>query len=545
MIKNSEDVVSAVEKGEICEHLHQNVELKEQWDQKHGNKISALANKLDQISCYLIVGITDDGKICGYDSKWAKKTEEVISQHINKNLDPVQACKKIECQNIGNSWFVVVTIQNTGEVTYWGDHSYSAAGTTIKEMSPNEVLQLRIQLPGLTDYSKQHHRSSYDKDLVNRFSSEISKRSPMLERSNEDEPDDCLKTLGLYERQAARLLFGKTSYRVVIFDYEEEPISNNKYEGLLSLLLPEFITELCHKDGNHFSEKALKEALANAVAHAAYFESDGDIIIEVHPNRIVVSNLCLQESTYFANRWFSRSHKTVNGLLMETLRVAGYVDELGRGKNLIFSESIRNGRRPPEVSIEKSGKYQRWKLTIFGGQEDQKLLRLLTRCKEIFPDEKKALIAVALVYWRERPVKEIRKFVDGDFERQFAEVLTDVNGPLLYAGEDSGIIIRRWVTVLLGEGKDSKALSHKEEEFLKAISYQFQTKHHGGIVTPIELRKLASMGNSKSEVTLSCSILKRWGDDGVVIKSGWGKYKFVQRPQNEKKTIDEIWKMFK
>lgn len=544
-IKNAENVVKAVEDGKLIEHLHQNIELKQQWDQKYGNKISALANKLDQISCYLVIGVSDNGNICGYDEKWAKSTEEVISQHINKNLDPIQACKKIECRKTSNGWIVIISIQNSGEVTYWGNHSYAASGTTIKEMSPVEVLQLRIQLPGLTDYSKQFHKSVYRNELVARFAAEVSERSSLLETSNGNDSEDCLRTLGLFERQAARLLFGKASYRLVVFNCNEEPVSNEKFEGLLSLLLPEFITRLCHTDGNHFSEKALKEALANAVAHAAYFENDGEIIIELHPSRIVVSNLCLQESTYFANRWFSRSHKTVNGLLMETLRVAGYVDELGRGKNLIFSESIRNGRKPPEVCIESSGKYQRWKLTIFGGQEDQKLVRLLTRCREIFPDEKKALIAVALVYWHERPVKDIRQFVDGDFERQFAEVLTDAKGPLLYAGEDSGIILRRWVKVLLGEGKDSKALSQKEEESLKTISYAFQIKFRGGIITPLELRNLASMGNSKSEITLSCSILKRWCDEGVVEKSGWGKYKFSERPQIEKKTIEEIWEMFK
>ena len=53
---------------------------------------------------------------------------------------------------------------------------------------------------------------------------------------------------------------------------------------------------------------------------------------------------------------------TINGLLMEVLRVAGHVDELGRGKNLIFSDSIKNGKRSPEVILERAGRYDRWKL---------------------------------------------------------------------------------------------------------------------------------------------------------------------------------------
>ena len=161
-------------------------------------------------------------------------------------------------------------------------------------------------------------------------------------------PEDALRRLDLFERQAARLLFGKASYRIVQYDDKHEPIVNERRQGLISLLLPAFIQKLCHEGERHFSDRALKESLANAVAHAACFENDGEIMLEVYPDCITVSNLCIKESTYFANRWFSRSHKTVNGVLMEALRIAGFVDELGRGKNVIFSESIKTGKRPPK-----------------------------------------------------------------------------------------------------------------------------------------------------------------------------------------------------
>jgi len=68
--------------------------------------------------------------------------------------------------------------------------------------------------------------------------------------------EELLRRLGLFERQAARLLFGKASYRLVRYDDQQNPISNNRLDGLISLLLPEFITELCHDGGGHFSERA-------------------------------------------------------------------------------------------------------------------------------------------------------------------------------------------------------------------------------------------------------------------------------------------------
>src|SRR6266480_2556819 len=239
-------------------------------------------------------------------------------------------------------------------------------------MEPDEILKLRIQLPGLIDYSRQYFKSAYSEGLIGRFVDQIVERAHPIDKGlSKTGPDDALRRLGLFERQAARLLFGRTGYRLIRYDDQQQPISNEKQEGLISLLLPEFIQKLCREGDGHFSERALKEALSNAVAHAAYFENDGEIMVEVYPDCIIVSNLCIKESTYFANRWFSRSHKTVNGLLMEALRIAGFVDELGRGKNLIFSESIKTGKRPPEVHIETAGKYQRWKLMVYGGKEDQ------------------------------------------------------------------------------------------------------------------------------------------------------------------------------
>jgi hypothetical protein len=356
-------------------------------------------------------------------------------------------------------------------------------------------------------------------------------------------PEELLRVLGLFERQAARILFGKASYRVVRYDDKQRPISNNRLDGLISLLLPEFITELCHDGERHFSERALKEALANAVAHAAYFENDGEIMVEVYPDCITVSNLCIEESTAFANRWFSRSHKTINGLLMETLRIAGYVDELGVGKNLIFSDSIKSGKRPPEVHIETAGRYQRWKLMVYGGKEDRKLVRLLERCREIYKDERKALIALALVLWRDRSVTEIRSYVDGDFARQFVEVLTGAEGPIFYYPEKEKIYLTRWAAVLLGEGKDSKALSKAEEEHLQNFSFEICSKYHGGIITPQLLRELAHMSETKSEQVLSSTILSKWTREGIVQKAGKGKYEFVREP-GAKDALKEVLNTF-
>jgi predicted HTH transcriptional regulator len=524
MLKKPPDVTKALEDGCLLEHLHTNLELKEEWAARNGEKLSALANKLDQISTFLAVGVSDTGKATGKSAKWAKKTEEVISQQINQHLDPSHACVSISCHEVQNSWIVVVAIRNPGDVTYWDGKAYKAAGTTIDEMKPHEILELRIQLPGLTDFSKQYFKSSYELVLVSDFAERVRRGNHPLEIPHRGESEELavLQRLGIHERQAARILFGPCMFRLVIYDEHGSPKSNSKEQGLYRLLSPKFRSN-CLNAGVEYSDRALKEALSNAVAHAAYFEGDGEILIEIYPSRIAISNLCIKESTYFANRWFSRSHKSVNGLLMEALRIAGLVDELGRGKHIIFSESIKLGHRPPEVVIEKSGRYDRWKLIIHGALESGNYLRVLDRCREIYRDEQKALIAQALELWRDKAVKEIRNFVDGEFARQFADVLGGLEGPLFYDESRDKITLKRWAEVLIGEGKESKVLSPGEEKILYTTLYDYSRQYNDGVVTPKSIREFGGMGNSNSEKALSSSLLSKWEKQRLVEKVGHGK----------------------
>jgi hypothetical protein len=214
---------------------------------------------------------------------------------------------------------------------------------------------------------------------------------------------------------------------------------------------------------------------------------------------------------------------------MEALRVAGHVDELGRGKHLIFAESIKMGKRPPLVVIERAGRYDRWKLTLYGGTQDSTLLRLLDRCRSIYRDEQKALIALALVLWRDRPVSEIRNFIDGDFSRQFAQVLAGLEGPIFYYREGDRITLRRWAAILLGEGKNSKAFAPAEERNLREFAYDIRTKYHDGFITPRDLRQLAAMADTPSERVLSSAVLTKWHNQGIVKRIKRGHYRFVPK----------------
>jgi predicted HTH transcriptional regulator len=97
MIENLTDLINEVRSGEAQEHKHENIELKESWDKKHGKDLSALGNKLGKPCCWLIIGVKDNGDLSGATEKRVRQTEQILSQQINECLDPVQACKKISC----------------------------------------------------------------------------------------------------------------------------------------------------------------------------------------------------------------------------------------------------------------------------------------------------------------------------------------------------------------------------------------------------------------------------------------------------------------
>ena len=225
---------------------------------------------------------------------------------------------------------------------------------------------------------------------------------------------------------------------------------------------------------------------------------------------------------------------------MEVLRISKHVDELGRGKNLIFAESLRYGKQPPQVIVQRAGKYDRWALNVHGGMRNKRYLRLRKRIKEIYQDEQKALIAHALVLWSNKPVKEIKNYIDDNFSEPFAEVLSSLDGPIYYYQDEDRIILNRWARLLLEEGRDSKKLTSVEESRLRAFLKSYCLKYEGGYISPKELRRLAHMAETPSEKVLSSKLLSQWEKNGHLSKIARGKYQFKEMRKESTLSLKDI-----
>lgn len=548
-----EALLQAMSEASLGEHKFSNLELKSSWTQEYGKKLSSLANRALDVPCWLVVGVNDKGALVGHKEQWAKTEEEKIAQHVNQYLDPSQSCAGIHPIETGGNWVIVIAVRNPGAVVRWNGKAYKGAGTAKDEMSPSETMGLQVSLPGLEDYTAQSEGNPIlNKDLVASFAARLARRAdePEFSKIAEASAQEVLKTSRIEGTRASSLLFGPTRWRIVEFDENGEVLSNKTREGLYHVLLDETNRTLRrwgNSDHDLFPQKAIREALGNAVAHAAYFQKGGDVIIEVHPDRLTISNLCLPASAHFANKWFSRSHHTVNPLLMETLRLAGHVDEVGRGKSVMMKELLQNGHPPPKVISESAGQYQRWKCIFYRRGREVRDTRLFERLKGNYHDERKALLATALVHWHDEPLSAIRQYVDDESLELFADVMSDPVGPVIADPEHDRVLLRRWAEVLMGHGQDSKALDSTEEEAVKVQVYMRSRNSRDKIFTLRDVREIAGMGSTDAEQVLSSNLVKKWCQSGEVTRKSHGKYSFTTPPKSnrQQELVDVIIKILR
>lgn len=145
-IVSIDDLIERIGRCEVREHLYRNIELKRDWECDHGKKICCLANKHEIPCAWLIVGVENNGVLSGKDDKWLSTKEENISQHININLDPAQACAGLFTHKFSAGCVIIIKVNSPGDVVYWNKKAYKGIGTSIKEMEPDEIIKLRMSL---------------------------------------------------------------------------------------------------------------------------------------------------------------------------------------------------------------------------------------------------------------------------------------------------------------------------------------------------------------------------------------------------------------
>lgn len=177
----------------------------------------------------------------------AKQTDELLSQHLAQYLDPIQSVRAVHSRQLYSSaWILVLEFVNPGVVVRWDSKAYIGAGTTLRDMTPEEIMELTITLPGTKDYPAQPYITEYESDMVARSIFDVGTRQTgrlfaTITSISQTEAQSRLRISGT---NAASLLFGKTPYRVVHYGYDGEPSLNETRYELFSLIQSDLFGKL-------------------------------------------------------------------------------------------------------------------------------------------------------------------------------------------------------------------------------------------------------------------------------------------------------------
>ena len=399
---------------------------------------------------------------------------------------------------------------------------------------------LELKLPGF-DFSKMEYKGETDPSLVLDFAKLLKDDNG---RWGDLSANEILSKLGIKGTNTAGFLFGDYSFRFIRYDSNSDILEQDERKGLYHLLKGSFVPyiqslakkkpvrlkpgSLSIEEEKPYSPLALREVLANAVAHSAFEKRRGGIIIKLYPDRIEISNHCVPSAEAFVNKRFSGESFVHNPLLMKILRSAGLSEELGTGKNKIFKYVVEDGKREPLVTYQQTpGNYGIWTVILYNDSLDKHLLKLMKKLKKQYKDQnEKYKLAVAFLLWRDRPLNEILKYMDEHHQSLTKEILRDEDSPFLPVRFESPddpqakrkIVLKRWAFLAL-RGKETQILSEGENSQARNIlqDYAFQDQKRG-YITNREARRILGFADSKSEQVQVSRMFQEWIKEDFVEK---------------------------
>ena len=546
-----EDLLTQLFIGQLNES--ETVEFKEQWRQNNGRSLSAIGNGEER--GWMIVGVDDNGRLINSDIQSTKKQKHQIENHIIEYLNPSATVQSISIESLKEKHFIVIEIITPASIVSWNEKYYKRNGSSTVEMAPGERKQLELKRPGF-DFSNLKYEGGIEPPLVLDFAN-------FLPKDNGDwmklPSDEILSKLNIKNKNVSGILFGDFSFRLIHYKGNFEVLDQKEIKGLYCLLQKNFIHHIqswtrkkpiALKSGSlsvmeekPYSDNALREVLVNAAAHSSFENRGGGIKVELYPDRIEVSNHCLQEAEAFINKRFSKDSFSQNIFLMKILRMANFSEELGTGKNKIFKYVIEDGKREPLFEYRKtSNNYGSWSVTLYNEKLNNNLLNLLERLKTQYEDKAdKYKLSAALILWRGKSLNEILSYMDEHHAKLTLEILTEEESPFIVTSEELEskekilrIGLKRWGALKL-KGQESKVFSEGEEskakEMLRNYAYEKERK---GYITNKEARHLLGLSDSKSEQVQVSRLFQQWEKENFVEK---GRKKGIWRIQ--KKFDDE------
>ena len=383
---NSESLLQLIQQGETMDIEFKGEERNALSDNDLVEAVVCLCNRPGDVPGYLLVGVEDDGRITGARPRHEAITHPVmVSAMISGRTRPAQSCRAEMVEVSGKRVLVIQVIPSRTPVgTGSGKHVRRAMGSKGQpECLPYHFHEMQSSLADrqFQDYTAMKvagatwdHLDPLEFERFRRCVRESRRRgdAALLEL-----PDlELAKALGAVEangtvsgvRVLGLLLFGRESalreflpgHEVAFQELAGTTVKTNEFERWPVLRCMEFLMDRLQARNREqevnlgmlrvavpdYPERALREAVANALVHRDYTRM-GAVHVQLHEDRLEVSNPGgFPEGVTLANLLVTPP-RARNLLLADAFKRAGLVERTARGIDTIFEEQLRNGRPAP------------------------------------------------------------------------------------------------------------------------------------------------------------------------------------------------------
>lgn len=351
--------------------------------------VVCLANRPAEPWGYLLVGVDDDGAIVGAtlprETQYREPTQ--LQALIAGRTRPSLTCE-VEFVSVGDKRVIVVRVPLADRPVGTASGRYlrrAIGGRGTPECLPYHFHEMQAFLAarGVMDYTALPVPEAHWRDLdpleFERFRRFIRESRGQGDTALLELTDvELAKSLGAIEanhephtiRVLALLLFGREdairryipTHEVAFQVLSGVRVETNEFFRYpLLRLIDELMTRFRarHREQTEifigatrigipdYSERAFREAVANALVHRDYTRT-GAVHIQWHPDRIEVSNPGGFPEGVRLDNLLVAPPRPRNPLLADAFRRAGVVERTARGVDMMFYEQLRYGRPAPD-----------------------------------------------------------------------------------------------------------------------------------------------------------------------------------------------------
>jgi len=342
------ELLSLIKEGES-----ERVEFKRTATPDIAREICAMANAEGG---YLLIGVSDDGKIIGCDPK---KVAEVLASSLQNITPPISV--RTSALDIGGRKVVVVEVPKSKTLCSIGGVAYIRVGSGIRPLSIQEIVMLSSELGTITwDEFPAVDISNMREDYVEWFFSAMrearGREIPRADwnrylRSARAVKGERLTNAGVLFFTDAQEFIPHSGGRIIRME-NDQPVWSKEFGGPVWRVIDEMYTELMSQIGSveivvgakrkklpEYPPRAIREAIINAFAHRNY-TIPADVRVFIYPDRLVIRNPGgLMPGVDLSDPEHVPRNPHLCGLLYDS----GYIEKYGYGLRMIKSECERHG----------------------------------------------------------------------------------------------------------------------------------------------------------------------------------------------------------